>query len=129
MQMASSAKSRYGALRSASLKTATTSIPRSRQARITRKAISPRLATRMRWNMRRRSACRVHLEEHLPVFDRLLVLHQDLGDDAAAIGGDLVEDFHRLDDTDDGVVGHARADTDERLGVGTGCAVKSAGSG
>src|SRR6059058_5148714 len=124
MQIASSARARYGASRSASLKTATTSMPRSRQARMTRRAISPRLATRMRWNMRGRSACRVDLEEHLPVFDSLLVLHQDLGDDAAAIGGDLVENLHRLDDTDHGVVGDARADTDERLGVGTRCAVK-----
>src|SRR5688572_27138623 len=52
MQYASSARSRYGASRSASLYTATASMPRSRQARITRKAISPRLATRIRWNMR-----------------------------------------------------------------------------
>src|SRR5947209_11576544 len=51
MQMRSSARSRYGAPRSASLKTATTSMPRSRHARMTRRAISPRLATMMRWNI------------------------------------------------------------------------------
>src|SRR5438445_6129552 len=101
MQIASSARARYGAPRSASLKTATTSMPRSRQARMTRRAISPRLATRMRWNMRpvceewgrrRRLARGVHLEQHLPVLHRLLVLHEDFGDDAATVGCDLVED-------------------------------------
>src|SRR5207253_11088808 len=94
MQMAWSANARYGASRSASLKTATTSMPRSRQARMTRRAISPRLATRMRWNMEggqqsvvdsprpssRRIrvpdyllAGRVHVEQHRIVLDRLPV--------------------------------------------------------
>src|SRR5262245_22053590 len=106
MQIASSARERYGAPRSASLYTATTSIPRSRQARITRRAISPRLATRMRWNIQLRitdcglrirchsaigirqssldlllvSAGGVHAEQDLSVLDRLAVLDQDFPD-------------------------------------------------
>src|SRR5262245_26307958 len=108
MQIFSSARFRYDASRSASLKTATTSTPRSRQARMTRKAISPRLATRMRWNIvrlqiadcrlpiarqigNRQSARGIHLEQHLPVLNRLLVLDGDLGNDAVALGLDLVE--------------------------------------
>src|SRR5207253_8702105 len=100
MQMAWSANARYGASRSASLKTATTSMPRSRQARITRKAISPRFATRMRWNIGVRgqgpgtrqqgtllpwplapgpylSGRGLYHEQRLAVLDRLLVLRQD----------------------------------------------------
>src|SRR5579875_1165363 len=51
MGSARSAARTCAAVRSGSEKTATLSIPRSRQARITRRAISPRLAIRMRLNM------------------------------------------------------------------------------
>src|SRR5947209_1103025 len=147
MQMRSSARAKYGAPRSASLKTATTSTPRSRQARITRRAISPRLATRMRWNMtignrqqaigNSRTRARlpplcycllpvayclslsrgIDREQHLPVLDRLLVLDEDADDGATALGGDFVEDLHRLDDADDRVRLDLTADLDERLRV------------
>src|SRR3981081_3023347 len=46
MDYASSARRTCSASRSASLYTATAAMPRSRQARMTRTAISPRLATR-----------------------------------------------------------------------------------
>ena len=36
-------------------------------------------------------------EQHLVEFDGLLVLDEDLGDDAAAAGRDLVEELHGLD--------------------------------
>src|ERR1700732_3997799 len=124
MPIASSAKSRYEAHRSASLKTATTSIPRSRQARITRSAISPRLATRMRWNM---GSSRFDAEEHLAVLDRLLVLDKDFGDDAVALRLDLVEDLHGLDQADDRCRGHSGSDANERFGIRGGSRVESAG--
>src|SRR5688572_438631 len=53
MQMVSSAWRRYSASASASEYTATVSMPISRQVRITRWAISPRLAISTRRNMRR----------------------------------------------------------------------------
>src|SRR5689334_15730967 len=109
-------------------------MPRSRQARMTRRAISPRLATRILWNisdcrlqiadchsrlpvnlqseicnLKSLSACGIDPEQHLPVLDRLLVLDQDLGDDPGALGLDLVIELHRLDQADDRLRGDAAA--------------------
>src|SRR5262245_30546796 len=104
---------------------ATVSTPRSRQARITRRAISPRFAMRMRWNMSNSDfglrisdfefSIRNHQirnpkwsrgfdpEQYLVILDELSILDADLGDDAAAAGGEVVEDLHRLDLADDGL--------------------------
>src|SRR5207244_364399 len=72
---------------------------------------------------------RINLEEHLPELDRLLVFHLDLDDDAGAVGGDLIEDLHRFDDADHGGGGDARADLDERLGIGAGGGIEGADHG
>src|SRR5581483_12202541 len=106
-------------------------MPRSWQARITRNAISPRLATRMRWNMslvlcplslvpcsfardkgqgtRDGSPGGIDLEQGLTVLNRLLILDQHLGDDAATLGLNLVEDLHRLDHAHDRLRRHPAA--------------------
>src|SRR5262245_42977624 len=110
-------------------------MPISLQARITRRAISPRLAMRMLWNMhgsregRRidtRSTGGVHPEQHLIELHRLPVLDQDLPDDAVAAGGYLVVGLHGLDQTDDGVGGNPSADGDERSRVRVGTGVEGA---
>src|SRR6266511_519847 len=100
---------------------------RSLQARMTRKAISPRLATRIRWNMQ--STCGLDLEQFRAVLDRLAVLDQRLDDDAAALGLDLVEDFHSLDEADHRGGSDALDDLDIRLGVGFLAAVEGPGRG
>src|SRR5688572_13728774 len=78
---------------------ATVSTPSSRQARMTRRAISPRLATRMRlymlWLLPR-----VDLEQWLAKFHRLAVFDQAGHDLAGHLRRDLVEDLHGLDDAD-----------------------------
>src|SRR5260370_38918881 len=71
----------------------------------------------------------IHLEQHLAEFDGLLVFHQNLGDDAAAIRGDFVKDLHRFNDANDRGRSDFRADAHERLGIGAGGGVKGAGRG
>src|SRR3990170_7202601 len=77
-------------------------MPSSRQARMTRTAISPRLAMRMRPNIGRLQRVErapvdgLELEEELSVLDRLGVLDADRLDDGVDLGLDLVEELHRL---------------------------------
>src|SRR3984893_14094921 len=78
----------------------TVRIPISRQARMMRSAISPRLAMRILWNISPGSAKRLHQEERLPELDRLAVPHHHLGDAARHLGLDLVHQLHRLDDAE-----------------------------
>ena len=74
------------------------------RARITRTAISPRLATRTRVNMEIRrgwpAVDRLELEQQLPVLDRLGVLDVDRPDDSLDLGLDLVHQLHRLEDAE-----------------------------
>src|SRR5262245_55639355 len=98
-------------------------MPSSLQARMIRKAISPRLAMRIRLNI---SAARVDLEQRLVELDRFTVLAEDGGDLAADFGGNLVEDLHRFNDANDRRGIDAIADFDERLGLGIGPRVERA---
>src|SRR3954468_7388549 len=75
MHTLSSANLTCSALESATECTATDSTPSSRQARITRSAISPRLAMRIRLNT---TLSHFDLEQRLAVLDRLTVLDEDL---------------------------------------------------
>src|SRR5581483_8401710 len=107
MQMASSAKRTCSEWRSASLYTATVRMPSSLQAQMTRRAISPRFAIRIFWNMRERSTARQYSifgtdqEQRLTVLHRLAVIHQPLHQFAAHIGFDLVHELHGFDDAQD----------------------------
>src|SRR4249920_708731 len=107
MQTDSSARRTYLASASATECTATVLIPSSRQARWTRRAISPRFAISIFSNMRdsgwavRHGAGRAVLsdyEQWLAVFDRLAVFDQDFLDDATLVSFDFVQQFHRFDD-------------------------------
>src|SRR5438067_13935312 len=82
---------------------------------MTRTAISPRFATRTLLNtVEREGGNRLELEQQLPEFDGLRVLHVDRPDDPLAVGLDLVHEFHRLEDAQ-GLAGADRvADLDER---------------
>src|SRR5437588_7746992 len=80
--------------------TATASTSSSCSARITRTAISPRLATRTRLNIERPAVQRFELEQELAVFDRLPVVRVNLAHDRLALGLDLVHQLHRLEDAE-----------------------------
>src|SRR5689334_22728768 len=96
MQTASSANLTCSASASAVEWTATDLRPISRRQRITRSAISPRLATRTFLNFSRSSG--LDLEQRLAVLDGRAVLDQDADDRARDVGLDLVHQLHRLDD-------------------------------
>src|SRR3954462_15688570 len=110
MQIAASAM-RTGRLSASAVEwTTTVSMPIRRQVRMMRRAISPRLAIRIRLNIgvpkrvagRAGRAGSADQEEHGSVLDGLAVLDADLLDRALhpALGLDLVEDLHGLDQAD-----------------------------
>src|SRR3990167_828526 len=102
----------------------------SRQARSTRTAISPRLATSAflntemtRWEGGRPrppapDLQRLQGEEGLAVLHRVTVLHQDRGDASPDLGLDLVHQLHGLDDADHRALLHQVSLLDEGLCAG-----------
>src|ERR1700683_4325990 len=103
MQTASSANRTCSELRSASEYTATVEMPSSLHAQMTRRAISPRLATRIFWNIGRRRRlllpARTDAEQRLPVFDGLSVFDEDAQHFAADVGFDFVPKLYGFHDT------------------------------
>src|SRR5512144_2725016 len=97
MQIASSAKRTWSDSASAVECTATVESPSSLHARMTRRAISPRLAMRTFLNMRLAGD---DAEEGLAELHRRRVLDEDLGDGAVRLRLDLVHELHRLDDAE-----------------------------
>src|ERR1051325_7229774 len=100
MHTAWSANLTWSASASAVEYTATDARPISRHARITRSAISPRLAISTFLNMIGlfRLSSRGDLEQRLAILDRGAVLDEDRDDRAGDVGLDLVHQLHRLDD-------------------------------
>src|SRR5262245_36796221 len=88
--------------------TATVWMPSSRQARITRRAISPRLAIRILSNIGL-----LDQNQGFAIFDRAAVLHVDLGDLAGPGRGYLIHSLHRFDDEECLAGFHLGADLDE----------------
>src|SRR5262245_25115843 len=131
MQTASSAKRTWRPLASAVEWTATVRMPSSRQARMTRRAISPRLATRTFLNMTalRRALGGLDAEKRLPELHRLAVLDQDLGHLPRLVRLDLVHQLHRLDDAEGLALPHHRAHLDERRLVRGGSPVEGPDEG
>src|SRR5262245_4325966 len=101
-------------------------MPSSLQARMMRRAISPRLAMRMRLNMPIQSAAGVYFEERLVEFDSFTVFAEHGDNFAADLGGDFVEDFHSFDDADGRGCIDSVADFDVGLGLGIRADIKSA---
>src|SRR6185295_4337092 len=119
MQTDSSAKRTCSALASTVECTATVAMPSSRHARMTRSAISPRLAIRIFLNTAgfpsgpSSSSRRADAEERLAELHRLAVLRQDLDDPPRLVGLDLVHQLHRLDDAEHLALLHHRPHLDE----------------
>src|SRR5215211_7931277 len=124
MQMASSANRTCKLSRSGSECTATVLMPNSRQAQMTRQAISPRLAMRIFLNIARcrwlvasgwrlrskatsyqppatnRQPLFLDSKQGLAKFNRLAVLDKDFSNDAVGVGLNLVHQLHRFNDAD-----------------------------
>src|SRR5690625_752021 len=98
-------------------------MPSSWAARSMRRAISPRLAIRIFRNTQLASG-RTDPEQGLTVLDRILVLHQDLGDHSVGFGLDLVHQLHRLDDAQYGAAGDPVTDLDVIISVRSGSGVE-----
>src|SRR5438477_8081489 len=96
-------------------------MPSSRQATITRSAISPRFAIRIFLNIRR-----FDREQALAVLNRLAVLDVALHDLSIALRVDLVHQLHRFDDAEDLPLAHRRSDVRERFRARLGRAVEGA---
>src|SRR5687767_10475222 len=117
MQTSSSAKRTCNEFSSASEYTATVLMPSSRQAWMTRRAISPRFAIRIFLNMRWSPLSGgLDREQALAVLDRLAVLHVHLDDFPVAFGVDLVHELHRLDDAQHLALANLLPDVRKRLG-------------
>src|SRR5262245_19829168 len=99
-------------------------MPSSRQAHITRRAISPRLATRTLLNIRA-LALLADPEQRLAVLHRLPVLAMDRDDFARHLGLDLVHELHGLDDAQHLPDPHAVAHVHERRRRWVGPAIES----
>src|SRR5579863_1412400 len=97
-------------------------MPRSLQAQITRRAISPRFAIRIFLNG-------PDAKEGLSVFHRLAVLNELAFDDSSDVGFDLVHQLHGFDNAENFTGSDVLADTHERRRVRRSRFVKSADDG
>src|SRR5262245_39548425 len=124
MQTSSSAKRTCRECSSASEYTATVLMPSSRQARMIRRATSPRLAMRIFLNMPQSTVIGslpgLDREQSFPVLNGLPVLCKDAGNLPVVLGVDLVHELHRFDDAEDLSLLDARSDLYERCGAGLG---------
>src|SRR5262245_33651216 len=122
MHTASSANRTWSALASAVECTATVAMPSSRHARMTRSAISPRLAIRIFLNTGTSSGGSGGLdpEQGLAELHRLPVLRQGLDDPPGLVRLDLVHQLHRLDDAEHLALAHHRPHLHEGRLVGRG---------
>src|SRR6202171_2880440 len=124
MHTASSANRTCKELRSASEYTATVEMPSSLHAQMTRSAISPRLATRIFWNISVGAAYFLRLgcmpKSGWAVLAGLSVFHEEAQHFTADVGFDLVHEFHGFDNTQCLPRFHIAADFDKRLRAGTG---------
>src|SRR5690242_12131447 len=99
--------------RSASDTASTASISSSKQARMMRTAISPRLAT----SRRRSGIGSADHDQRLAVLDRLAVLGHDRLDLAGHGCDDVVHQLHHFDNRQGVALVHGLADLDERWGA------------
>src|SRR5580765_4828727 len=94
-------------------------MPNSLQAQITRRAISPRLATSILLNIVSGDAlllaARPDAEQWLPILHGLPVIHKDAQHFAADVGFDLVHELHRFHDAKRRARVHMAANLHKRL--------------
>src|SRR6056297_122437 len=114
MQTDSSAMPTCLRLRSTVECTATVRMPMVWQARRIRSAISPRLAITIFLN---EAISGPDHEQRLIELDRLAGLDEYRGNGSVVLGFDLVEHFHRLDQTQGFALGYALPFGDERVGI------------
>src|ERR1700704_1741952 len=133
MRTSSSAKRTCSEFSSASEYTATVLMPSSRQAKMIRRATSPRFAINIFLNIYFYSGgpyppdtlrggpegpaplSRPDREQAFRVLHRLPVLHVDVHDLAVVLGVNLVHQLHRLDDAEHLPFFHGGPDLDERV--------------
>src|SRR5271165_4453417 len=123
MHTASSAKRTCKELRSASEYTATVEMPNSLQAQMTRRAISPRFATSIFWNIDEGGllfAAGTYAKERLPVLHGLPIFHKNLHDFSGGIGFDFVHQLHGFHDAQRLAHVHVRPNFHEGLGARAG---------
>src|SRR5690606_32472568 len=109
-------------------------MPSSLQARMIRRAISPRLAIRIRlyivgWpedRQRRVLLAGIDLEQRLVEFDGFAICLQPGDDRAPYFGRNLVEDIHGFHNADGRVRIDGVADLDERIRLGIGPRIERA---
>src|SRR5215831_4782621 len=106
----------------------TVSIPSALQVRITRAAISPRLAIRMR-RIGTGLSLGTHPEQDVAILDECSVLAQNLHDLALHACGYGVHQLHDLDDPDHGVLVDSGTDLHERRLARPGCTIKNSQQG
>src|SRR5580698_4593210 len=97
-------------------------MPRSLQAQMTRRAISPRFAIRIFLNG-------PNAKEGFSVFHWLAVLHELALDDSRDVGFDLVHQLHRFDDAENFSRRDVLADAHERRRFRRGGLVESTDDG
>src|SRR5687767_2416678 len=95
-------------------------MPSSRQARMTRMAISPRLAIKTFLNMRspRLKSALLHFEQLLPKFHARAILYEHLEHSAGDIALYLIHEFHGFDDAQRLPDGNGLTYVGEDLGIG-----------
>src|SRR3989304_5783796 len=114
MQIARSAICADRLSRSASETAAAGSTPGLWHARMTRTAISPRLAIKTRVTLMDGSRSGgFDQKERLAMLDELAVLHDRFDDHAFDAGAHTVENLHDLDEADGGIFSDRIADSDE----------------
>src|SRR3954447_21782145 len=136
MQTSSSANLTWSEFSSASEYTATVLIPSSRQAQITRRAISPRLAMGIFLNMecwpgsvrclfqRDSEPARLYRKQPLPILYRLPILDVRADDLTIVLRRDLVHQLHRLDDAQNLILLDPLTDFNERRSAGLGTSIE-----
>src|ERR1700747_3390666 len=132
MQTTSSEKRTCNEFRSASEYTATVAIPSSLHAQMTRRAISPRFATRILLNIfirRLLLAARTDSEQWLTVFHWLPILNKNPQHFPAAVGLNLVHQLHGFDNAQSFPVFHISTNFHKRLRAGAGRTIESANDG
>ena len=70
--------------------------------------------------VRQQASALADSEQRLAEFDRFTIFDQNLADGTVELGGNLIENLHRLDNADNRISADFGSYTDERWIIGTG---------